>query len=243
VCTPALEAAEAVGLSHRVIRHGPASSLGEAARARGVVPADVVKTLVVRRGEDDFLFVLVPVDRAISWPKLRRLLGVSRLSMPDAEVARQATGYERGTITPFGSARPWPVIADERVRGRTITLGAGEHGLALAAEADAIVRALDASVADISDPSPLAKPSRPPRRRAPVSRGRRQPALSRPGAELHVSLPKHTLTVGGRRRQHSRGHRYLLDSIPNTAAVPRDIPSPDLDASARPPANAAPWQR
>ena len=77
--------------------------------------------------------------------------------MPDAEVARQATGYERGTITPFGSARPWPVIADERMRGREITLGeitlgAGEHGLALAADADAILRALDASVADISDP-------------------------------------------------------------------------------------------
>jgi Cys-tRNA(Pro)/Cys-tRNA(Cys) deacylase len=105
VSTPALAAAEAVGLTHRVIRHGPVHSLAEAARARGVAPADVVKTLVVRRGEDDFLFVLVPGDRVISWPKLRALLGVSRLSMPDAEVARQATGYERGTITPLGSVR------------------------------------------------------------------------------------------------------------------------------------------
>ena len=116
----------------------------------------MVKTLVVRRGDDDFLFVLVPGDRAISWPKLRRLLGVSRLSMPDAELARQATGYERGTITPFGSSRPWPVIADERVRGREITLGAGEHGVALGANADEILHALDASVADVSDPEPPA---------------------------------------------------------------------------------------
>jgi Cys-tRNA(Pro)/Cys-tRNA(Cys) deacylase len=152
----ALAAADALGLTHRVIRHGPVRSLGEAARARGVAPADVVKTLVVRRADDDFLFVLVPGDRAISWPKLRRLLGVSRLSMPDAEVARQATGYERGTITPFGSARSWPVIADERLLGREITLGAGEHGVALAASADEIIRALDASVADISDPEPAA---------------------------------------------------------------------------------------
>jgi Cys-tRNA(Pro)/Cys-tRNA(Cys) deacylase len=134
-----------------VIRHGPVRSLAEAAQARGVAPADVVKTLVVRRGDDDFLFVLVPGDRVISWPKLRALLGVNRLSMPDAEVARQATGYERGTITPFGSARPWPVIADERVRGREITLGAGDHGVSLAANADEILQALGASVADISD--------------------------------------------------------------------------------------------
>jgi Cys-tRNA(Pro)/Cys-tRNA(Cys) deacylase len=154
VSTPALAAAKASGLAYRVIRHGPVRSLTEAARARGVAPADVVKTLVVRRGEDDFLFVLVPGDRAISWPKLRGLLGVSRLSMPDAEVARQATGYERGTITPFGSAKPWPVIADQRIRGREITLGAGEHGVALAAQADDILRTLNASAADISDPAP-----------------------------------------------------------------------------------------
>ena len=64
-------------------------SLAEAAQARGVTPADVVKTLVVRRGDDDFLFVLVPGDRTISWPKLRALLGVSRLSMPDAATARR----------------------------------------------------------------------------------------------------------------------------------------------------------
>jgi Cys-tRNA(Pro)/Cys-tRNA(Cys) deacylase len=152
VSTPALAAVEAIGLPHRVIRHGPVRGLAEAARARGVAPADVVKTMVVRRGDDDYLFVLVPGDRTISWPKLRGLLGVGRLSMPDAEVARQATGYERGTITPFGSARPWPVIADERVRGREITLGAGQPGVALAANADEVLQALGASVADISDP-------------------------------------------------------------------------------------------
>lgn len=148
----ALAAADTLSLVHRVIRHGPVRSLAEAAQARGVTPADVVKTLVVRRADDDFLFVLVPGDRVISWPKLRSLLGVSRLSMPDAETARQATGYERGTITPFGSVSPWPVIADERLLGREITLGAGEHGVAIAANADAVVQVLRASVADISDP-------------------------------------------------------------------------------------------
>jgi Cys-tRNA(Pro)/Cys-tRNA(Cys) deacylase len=55
VSTPALEAIEGIGLAHRVIRHGPVRSLADAARARGVAPADVVKTMVVRRGDDDFL--------------------------------------------------------------------------------------------------------------------------------------------------------------------------------------------
>jgi Cys-tRNA(Pro) deacylase len=150
----ALEALQAAGIEHRVIRHGPVKSLAEAAAARGVEPADVVKTLVIRRGEGDFLFVLVPGDRTISWPKLRSVIGVSRLSLPDAQMAREATGYERGTITPFGSVTPWPVIADERMRGRGITLGGGEHGLAVAVDADAVLQVLDAEVADISDPEP-----------------------------------------------------------------------------------------
>jgi Cys-tRNA(Pro) deacylase len=149
---PAEDALVASGLSYRLISHGPVRSLAEAAQARGVIPAAVVKTLVVRRGDDDFLFVLVPGDRTISWPKLRALLGVSRLSMPDAAVAREVTGYERGTITPFGSLRPWPVIADQRMAGREITLGAGQPGLAVALNADDAARALDATVADISEP-------------------------------------------------------------------------------------------
>ena len=148
----ALAAVEAAGLAHRVIRHGPVSSLAEAAEARGVEPAAVVKTLVVRRGDGDFLFVLVPGDRTISWPKLRELLGVSRMSMPDAATALAATGYERGTITPFGSTTAWPVIADERLVGHEVTLGGGAHGVALAVDAAAAVTALGATVADVTDP-------------------------------------------------------------------------------------------
>lgn len=150
----ALDALRASAIAHRVIRHGEVRSLAEAAAARGVEIPDVVKTIVVRRGENDFLFVLVPGDRVISWPKLRALLGVSRLSMPDANTAKQATGYERGTITPFGSTTAWPVIADERIRGRHITLGAGEHGVAVALDADEAARVLDATYVDISDPTP-----------------------------------------------------------------------------------------
>lgn len=148
----AIAAITAAGVAHTVSRHGPARSLEEAAAARGIEPRDIVKTLVVRRAEEDFLFVLVPGDREISWPKLRGLLGVSRVSMPDAQAAKDATGYERGTITPFGSSRAWPVIADETVVGRPISLGGGEHGVALNADGSDVIRALSAQVADVTDP-------------------------------------------------------------------------------------------
>lgn len=151
--TPALRALAASGIEHAVTRHGRVGSLAEAAAVRGVEPSAIVKTMVVRRGEGDHLFVLVPGDREISWPKLRALLGVNRISMPDADAARAVTGYERGTITPFGSAAVLPVIADERMVGRTISIGAGAHGVAATLAADDVVRHFDAQLADVTDPA------------------------------------------------------------------------------------------
>lgn len=148
----AAAALDASGISYRLTRHDRVGSLAEAAAARGVTPADLVKTIVVRRGEDDYLFVLVPGDRTISWPKLRTLLGVSRLSMPDAATAKAVTGYERGTITPFGSVRAWPVIADERVAGRTVSIGAGAHGVAATIDGTELTSTLGATTADVTDP-------------------------------------------------------------------------------------------
>jgi Cys-tRNA(Pro) deacylase len=148
----ATAALDAAGIAYRLARHGRVGSLAEAAAARGVTPADIVKTLVVRRADDDYLFVLVPGDRTISWPKLRALLGVSRLSMPDAATAKDVTGYERGTITPFGSLRAWPVVADDRVVGRTVSIGAGAHGVAATVDGTALVRVLGAATADVTEP-------------------------------------------------------------------------------------------
>ncbi|MDF3044056.1 MAG: hypothetical protein K0R30_284 [Ornithinibacter sp.] len=149
----AAAALTASGIPHEVTRHGRVRSLEEAAAARGVAPRDIVKTLVVRRGEGDFLFVLVPGDREISWPKLRAHLGVNRVSMPDADTALDVTGYERGTITPFGSTTTWPVVADATMTGRRVSIGAGAHGVAATVEADAVVTALGADVADVTDPA------------------------------------------------------------------------------------------
>ncbi len=150
---PALRALADSGIAHTVTRHGRVRSLAEAAAARGVPPKAIVKTLVVRRGEGDHLFVLVPGDREISWPKLRALLDVNRISMPDAAAAQEVTGYERGTITPFGSRTALPVIADEQIVGETISIGAGAHGVAATLAADEVIAHFSARVADVTDPA------------------------------------------------------------------------------------------
>jgi Cys-tRNA(Pro)/Cys-tRNA(Cys) deacylase len=149
--TPAIRAAHAAGVDVEVRVIERARSLEEAASRLGVDPERLLKTLVVRRGEDDHLLVLVPGTRQIDWPKLRAHLGVSRLSMPDADGAREATGYERGTITPFGLARPLPVLADASIAGAgTVTVGGGAHGISLRLDADDLIAAVDAEVVELT---------------------------------------------------------------------------------------------
>ena len=116
----------------------------------GVSPAVIVKSLVVKRHDGTFLFALVPGDRQISWAKLRAVVGVNKLQLPSAEVALEATGYERGTITPFGAYGDWPVFVDSRITGR-ISMGAGEHAYGAWVVAEDLIRGFDATVADVSD--------------------------------------------------------------------------------------------
>jgi Cys-tRNA(Pro)/Cys-tRNA(Cys) deacylase len=143
--------AEQRGLAIELRRRPAARSLEEAAEVLGIGPSDMAKTIVVRRSSGNYLFALIPGGTQIAWPKLRSLLGVSKMKLPDAAEALEATGYERGTITPIGSAPNWPVIVDQRLIGRRAALGAGGHGYSAFVEIDDLVRAYQATVADIAD--------------------------------------------------------------------------------------------
>ena len=151
--TPALRAVAAAGVPHRLVLIEPARSAEEAAERQGIPLGALLRTIVVRRGEDDYVFVLVPAGRRFDWPKLRAHLGVSRLSLPDADEAQAVTGYVRYTITPFGSTRPWPVIVDASVMGQpVVTVGGGAHGVNLHLAPGDLVAALDAEVVDVTQP-------------------------------------------------------------------------------------------
>ena len=151
--TPATRAVAHAGVEHRVVRTERAGSAEEAAELQRIPLGALLRTIVVRRGEDDYLFVLVPAGRRFDWPRLRDHLGVRRLTLPDAEEARDATGYERYTITPFGSSRSWPVIVDAAVLEEPIvSVGGGAFGVNIHLRPADLVTALDATVVDVTTP-------------------------------------------------------------------------------------------
>lgn len=152
--TAATEAVDSAGVEHEVVVRERSRSAEEAAGKLGLDLDHLLRTIVVRRGEGDYLLVLVPGGRSIAWKRLRAHLGVSRISLPDADEAREATGYERGTITPFGSDGGWPVLADASIPGSgTVSVGGGAHGVAILLDADDLLRTTDATVVDLTSPT------------------------------------------------------------------------------------------
>ena len=151
--TPAIDAVERAGIPFRVVRTERAHSAEESADLQGIPLAALLRTIVVRRGEDDYVFVLVPGGRRFDWPKVRAHLGVKRLSLPDADEARAVTGYERGAITPFGSTRAWPVIVDASAASQaSVAIGGGAHGVNLHIAPADLVSALTADLVDVTEP-------------------------------------------------------------------------------------------
>jgi len=90
-------------------------------------------------------------DRSIDWSKLRKHLGVRRLSLPDARTAQDVTGYERGAITPFGATHRWPVVADVSIADlEEGSIGGGDHGVSVTINSNALCVYLDADLADVT---------------------------------------------------------------------------------------------
>lgn len=151
--TPAIAALEAAGVLFRVVRTEIAHSAQESAELQGVPLGSLLRSILVRRAADDYLFVLVPGGRRFDWPKLREHLGTKRMTLPDADEAKAETGYERGAITPFGARRPWPVIVDASAVGLpVIAIGGGARGVNVHLAPADLIAATGASVVDITTP-------------------------------------------------------------------------------------------
>ncbi|HLR86187.1 MAG TPA: YbaK/EbsC family protein [Nocardioidaceae bacterium] len=133
------------GLQIDIRERAEASSLAEAAHGLGLEPDGIVKSLVVRRGAGDYVFVLLAAGHSMSWPLLRTAAGANRMTLPDAAEAFAATGYERGTISPIGSTTAWPVFLDSSVASR-IAIGSGSRRHTIVVDSGEFARAYEATV-------------------------------------------------------------------------------------------------
>ncbi len=132
------------GISHRVFVHaGPLTSLEQAARERGHRPEQVIRSILFRIGEEEYLLALAAGAAQISWKALRSYLGQSRLTMATEDEVLRVTGYPVGAVSPFGTARKLRIVADAGVFAEEeVSLGSGWRGVAIILKREDFRRAL-----------------------------------------------------------------------------------------------------
>ena len=140
-----------VGFTSHPYDHDPAAeSFGlEAARALGVDPGRVFKTLFV--SADGRLAVgVVPVSGQLDLKAFAAALGAKKAVMAEPAVAERSSGYVVGGISPVGQKRPHPTVVDESVLAfETVFVSGGRRGLDLELAPADLLRVTSATTARI----------------------------------------------------------------------------------------------
>lgn len=152
--TPVTRDLDAKGITYQFFKHaGQVHSLEQAARERGQRPEQIIRSILFRLHDEEFVMVLVAGPSQISWPRLREYLGVSRMTMASSAEVQKMTGYPIGAVSPFGLPQPIRILADRSIFDEDeISIGSGVRNSTVIMEKPELVRALgEAEVGDFLD--------------------------------------------------------------------------------------------
>lgn len=144
---------EAHQIAARIVRLAEnTATVADAARAVGVAPEQIVKSLLFLIDGTPSLVIacgLSPVDDR----KLAAHFGIGRkrvkLARPD--VVERETGYTVGTMPPFGHQKPLDTLIDRQVLAQPIVYtGGGALDCLLAIAPDELLRVTGAQAVDIA---------------------------------------------------------------------------------------------
>jgi Cys-tRNA(Pro)/Cys-tRNA(Cys) deacylase len=142
-----------LGIPHKLhIHERPLLSLEQAAQERGLDPTQIIRSLLFRCEEESYVLVLMAGPKRVHWPKLRRYLGVSRITTATSDQVREVTGYPPGAVSPFGLPPSIRLLADHSLLiHETISLGAGIPNAGVILKRDDLLNALDLEMGDFGE--------------------------------------------------------------------------------------------
>ena len=138
-------ALEKINIPHTVFLHEkPVHSFEQAAADRGQRPSQIIRSILFRVGEDEYVMALVAGPSQISWKLLRKYLSQSRLTMATEDEVLSVTGYRIGTVGPFGLLKQVRVLVEAGVLlEEEISIGSGMRDRAVILKSADLIRALE----------------------------------------------------------------------------------------------------
>jgi Cys-tRNA(Pro)/Cys-tRNA(Cys) deacylase len=153
--TPAVKQLERAGVAFTLAEyaHDPRTPAygEEAARALGLSPDEVFKTLLVKLDDGRLAVAIVPVAGQLDLKALARAAGARRAAMAEPEAAQRATGYVVGGISPLGQKRRLATFLDESAAALpAIHVSGGRRGLEIRLAPADLVRLTGARLAPLA---------------------------------------------------------------------------------------------
>ncbi len=132
--TPAVKVLERAGVEFTLAEydHDPRRTAygEEAARALGLSPDVMFKTLLARLDDGRLVMAIVPVSAQLDLKALARAAGGRKAQLADAADAERATGYVVGGISPLGQKKRLPAFLDVAAEALdTLYVSGGRRGL------------------------------------------------------------------------------------------------------------------
>jgi Ala-tRNA(Pro) deacylase len=141
---------ERAGVPYEVVEHERTQTAAAEARAAGMPPDDVAKTVVLR-DHDGVRLAVIPASHRLDLHKVKRELGSSGLRLvSEQEMEREFGDFEVGAVPPFGPMFHALELVDERLLNHDrILCGGGDHEHGVLVDPHDMVQAGQARVADI----------------------------------------------------------------------------------------------
>lgn len=128
----------------------PTPTVLDAARALGVEPADIIKSVAFEAKDQTVVLVIAPGDRRIDANKVAHIFGLERLKMASPARVLEVTGYPAGGVPPVGHPEGLRVLMDATLLERQSLIGGGgSERLLLRISPAEVVRVTAATVADV----------------------------------------------------------------------------------------------
>ena len=146
-----VEAARGEGFEVEILRHRRTATALADARALGMIPEAMAKTVIARTEDGVHVRAVVPASCQLSIPKLRRALGVESVELlTEVDLVTSYPQFELGAIPAFGGPAGDRVVLHRGLLShRHLTFNAGVHDIALRMRTDDVIALADAETANI----------------------------------------------------------------------------------------------
>jgi Ala-tRNA(Pro) deacylase len=140
------------GARYELLPHAHTESALDEAKALGVDPAEVGKTLVLSIPEG-YVRAIIPADCRVDIRRVREFVGAGKKHVhlaTEDDLSRDYPEFDLGAVPPVGGSRRDRVVLDRRLAEReSIVVEAGSHDESVRISIVELVRVARAEVADI----------------------------------------------------------------------------------------------